>query len=203
MVSHQFQHRLRMNYSLIPKELRPIAEKIEAAARVSEADALTLYRATDLNALGLMANVVRERKNGNFNRGTGPETRHTVGSRLWRTGRLFDINYEVIGQFGTWSGLPIRAWAVSTDTGFTHNLLKAKSRFGLRGDVASGDSRRNSLGSFNPLFPSTSYTGSIALFGPTNPRTWGPIGRRARIIWKTKLEDISVDEVLQTLKWMI
>jgi heptosyltransferase III len=43
---------------------------------------------------------------------------------------------------------------------------------------------------------------TIALFGPTNPRTWGPIGRRARTIWKTKLEDISVDEVLQTLKWM-
>jgi aminodeoxyfutalosine synthase len=55
-----------MNYSLIPKELRPIAEKIEAAARISEPEAVILYRATDLNALGLMANVVRERKNGNF-----------------------------------------------------------------------------------------------------------------------------------------
>ncbi|HST30933.1 MAG TPA: aminofutalosine synthase MqnE [Chthoniobacterales bacterium] len=55
-----------MNYSLIPKELRPIAEKIEAGTRISESDALTLYRSTDLNALGLMANVVRERKNGNF-----------------------------------------------------------------------------------------------------------------------------------------
>jgi aminodeoxyfutalosine synthase len=55
-----------MNYSLIPEELKPIAEKIEAGTRVSEADALVLYRATDLNALGLMANVVRERKNGNF-----------------------------------------------------------------------------------------------------------------------------------------
>jgi aminodeoxyfutalosine synthase len=55
-----------MKYSLIPKELRPIAEKIEAATRVSETEALTLYRATDLNALGIMANVVRERKNGNF-----------------------------------------------------------------------------------------------------------------------------------------
>jgi aminodeoxyfutalosine synthase len=55
-----------MNYSLIPKELRPIAEKIEAGTRISETDALTLYRATDLNALGLMANIVRERKNGNF-----------------------------------------------------------------------------------------------------------------------------------------
>src|ERR1700704_649728 len=55
-----------MNYQLIPKGLRPIAEKVEARQRVSEADALTLYRANDLNALGMIANVVRERKNGNY-----------------------------------------------------------------------------------------------------------------------------------------
>src|SRR5437868_929066 len=66
MVSHQFQRRLRMNYTLIPKELRPIAEKIEASSRISGADALALYRSNDLNALGMLANVVRERKNGNF-----------------------------------------------------------------------------------------------------------------------------------------
>ena len=66
MVSHQFQRRLRMNYTLIPKELRPIAEKIEASSRISEGDGLALYRSTDLNALGMLANVVRERKNGNF-----------------------------------------------------------------------------------------------------------------------------------------
>jgi heptosyltransferase-3 len=40
---------------------------------------------------------------------------------------------------------------------------------------------------------------TIALFGPTDPRTWGPFGRRSRIIWKTNLEDISVDEVLLPL----
>src|SRR6195256_4676150 len=55
-----------MNYQLIPKGLRPIAEKVEARQRVSEADALTLYRANDLNALGIIANVVRERKNDNY-----------------------------------------------------------------------------------------------------------------------------------------
>jgi aminodeoxyfutalosine synthase len=55
-----------MNYSLLPKELRSVAEKIEAETRISEAEALALYRADDLNALGMMANVVRERKNGNF-----------------------------------------------------------------------------------------------------------------------------------------
>src|SRR5881296_4528315 len=56
----------RMNYQLIPKELRLIAEKVEAQQRISEADALTLYGTNDLNALGMIANVVRERKNGNY-----------------------------------------------------------------------------------------------------------------------------------------
>ena len=55
-----------MNYQLIPKELRPIAEKIEAQQRIPESDALTLYGTNDLNALGIIANVVRERKNGNY-----------------------------------------------------------------------------------------------------------------------------------------
>src|SRR6184192_3863320 len=55
-----------MNYLLIPKSLRAIAEKVEAEQRISEADALSLYNSNDLNALGIMASVVRERKNGNF-----------------------------------------------------------------------------------------------------------------------------------------
>jgi aminodeoxyfutalosine synthase len=59
-------HPSSMNYSLIPNELRPIAEKIESRQRISDADALRLYRSDDLNALGIMASVVREQKNGNF-----------------------------------------------------------------------------------------------------------------------------------------
>jgi aminodeoxyfutalosine synthase len=57
--------RPRMNSLLIPKQLRPIAEKIEAQERISDADALSLYRSNDLNALGVMASAVRQRKNGN------------------------------------------------------------------------------------------------------------------------------------------
>lgn len=54
-----------MKHSLIPTPLRPIAEKIEQNERISEKDALQLYESNDLNALGMMASVVRERKNGN------------------------------------------------------------------------------------------------------------------------------------------
>ena len=55
-----------MNYRLIPNDLRSVAEKIESGQRISEGDALNLYRSNDLNSLGIMANAVRERKNGNF-----------------------------------------------------------------------------------------------------------------------------------------
>jgi aminodeoxyfutalosine synthase len=61
-----FKRRMPMNHLLIPKELRPIAEKVEARQRISEADALSLYRSNDLNALGIIANTVREQKNGNY-----------------------------------------------------------------------------------------------------------------------------------------
>jgi aminodeoxyfutalosine synthase len=53
-----------MNYLLIPEELRRIAEKVEARQRISDEDAMDLYRSTNLNALGVMASAVRERKNG-------------------------------------------------------------------------------------------------------------------------------------------
>src|ERR1044071_2607591 len=55
-----------MNYRLIPNDLRSIAETIESGQRISEGDALNLYRSNELNSLGMMANIVRERKNGNF-----------------------------------------------------------------------------------------------------------------------------------------
>ena len=43
---------------------------------------------------------------------------------------------------------------------------------------------------------------TIALFGSTDPRVWGPVGRRSRVIWKSRLEDISVDEVLKLIQWI-
>jgi aminodeoxyfutalosine synthase len=55
-----------MNQLLIPQELKAIAEKVEAGRRISEADALALYQSDDLNALAMIANLLRERKNGGY-----------------------------------------------------------------------------------------------------------------------------------------
>lgn len=54
-----------MIISLLPEALRPIYEKVVADQRISEADALALYESRDLQSVGAMANIVRERKNGN------------------------------------------------------------------------------------------------------------------------------------------
>lgn len=51
--------------SLLAPELRPIHDKVAAAERISDADALTLYASRDLNGLGTIADLVRARKNGN------------------------------------------------------------------------------------------------------------------------------------------
>ena len=57
---------MNMNVRLLSPELRPIAEKVLSGARISDEDAMVLYASQDLNGIGHMANVVRERINGNF-----------------------------------------------------------------------------------------------------------------------------------------
>jgi aminodeoxyfutalosine synthase len=46
-------------------DLADIHDKVAAGQRISDDDALRLYRSRDLNILGALADIVRERKNGN------------------------------------------------------------------------------------------------------------------------------------------
>jgi aminodeoxyfutalosine synthase len=54
-----------MNPRLISKELEPILRKVENGLRIYGEDAIALYESADLNGIGAIANIVRERKNGN------------------------------------------------------------------------------------------------------------------------------------------
>jgi aminodeoxyfutalosine synthase len=54
-----------MNSRLISKELEPILRKVENGLRISGEEAIALYESVDLNGIGAIANIVRERKNGN------------------------------------------------------------------------------------------------------------------------------------------
>ncbi len=54
-----------MTARLLTPALRPIFDQVVAGQRVTDDEALRLYGSNDLNGLGAIANVLRERKNGN------------------------------------------------------------------------------------------------------------------------------------------
>jgi aminodeoxyfutalosine synthase len=55
-----------MSAKLLSPELRPIYDKVLAGERVTDDEAVRLYGSRDLNGLGTIANILRERKNGNI-----------------------------------------------------------------------------------------------------------------------------------------
>jgi aminodeoxyfutalosine synthase len=54
-----------MNFLVQRSELRDLYEKVAAGERISDADALRLFESKDLNAVGAIAHLVRQRKSGN------------------------------------------------------------------------------------------------------------------------------------------
>ena len=54
-----------MNFFLQKSELRDLYDKVVASERITEADALRLFESKDLNAVGAIADFVRQRKAGN------------------------------------------------------------------------------------------------------------------------------------------
>jgi hypothetical protein len=112
-------------------------------------------------------------KSSTYNRGTAPEFRNTVGTRLFRPiGKGWDYNWEPNYQWGSFGNASIRAWSVSTETGFTFDRIRFHPRPLLRADVYSGDggSANQPLGTFNPPFPRGAYfTPKVFPFlGPQN-----------------------------------
>ncbi len=112
-------------------------------------------------------------KSATYNRGTAHELRHTVGTRLFRPiGEGLDYNWEPNYQWGSFGSASIRAWSVSTETGFRFDRIRFDPRPLLRADVYSGDGNpaNQPLGTFNTIFPRGAYfTPAVVPFlGPQN-----------------------------------
>jgi hypothetical protein len=128
----------------------------------------------DLYYLGLAT------KNASYNRGTATELRHTVGVRAFRSpSQGLDYNWEANYQFGSFGKDSIRAWSLSTETGYTLDQVRFHPRPMLRADVYSGDGNptSNTLGTFNELFPRGAYftPKAIPFLGPQNLMDLHPI----------------------------
>jgi len=103
-------------------------------------------------------------------KGTGREQRETVGTRLWGTTEHWDYNYEPTFQWGSFQSYDIRAWAVSTETGYRIDSAPLCPRFGFRAVAFSGDQKPSghTLGTFNSIYEKGPYFSYAELFARRN-----------------------------------
>ncbi len=109
-------------------------------------------------------------RQGEFDQGGGRETRHSIGTRLWRAETPLDYNFEFVYQWGSIGRGDIRAWTAASDTGYTIDEVPLRPRMGLKANIASGDEDQDNpdLQTFNPLFPKGAYFSENSLIGPAN-----------------------------------
>jgi hypothetical protein len=122
--------------------------------------------ALDLYYLGI------DRKSSTFQAGTGREQRQTVGIRFADVRRGWDYDSEAAFEFGTFAERPIRAWTITTYSGYTltNHSNQMSYRIAIDAGIASGNHNlnRGAFGTFNALFPKGAYFGFANFIGPYN-----------------------------------
>jgi Alginate export len=128
-----------------------------------------------------------------FQIGSGREQRESIGVRLTGTRGHWDHDSEAIFQFGTFAYLPIRAWTVTSNSGYTIRSGKGQEtdyRLGLDAGIASGNHNpaQGTFGTFNALFPKGAYFGEANFIGPYNIQDVRPslrvtMPQRRIVIW--------------------
>ena len=121
--------------------LGAVAEKVFAGERIDERDALAMYAAHDLNAVGLLANHVRERKNGNVT--TYILNRYLNYSNVCILSCQFCAFYRRRGEDGAFE--------------YTVEELVAKAKEA----EAQGLTEVHSVGGLHPKLPFSYYTDMI------------------------------------------
>ena len=121
----------------------------------------------DLYFLGLNDKGRRTNANGRI----GDESIYTIGGRLAGHTGGFDYDGELAGQWGTFAGDTVQAWAGAVDAGYTWKKTSWSPRLGIGFDFGSGDDNPTDKthGTFNQLFPlSHAFLGYIDLFARQN-----------------------------------
>ena len=111
-----------------------------------------------------------KKTNAFFDAGTGKETRHSVGTRIWGKSGGFRYDCESVYQFGNYSHSEISAWTASANIGYRFTSIVLHPEIGLKAEVISGDKNTadKKLETFNPLFPRGAYFRLASLIGPSN-----------------------------------
>ena len=145
--------------------IRPVIENTGTFDDVSRhnQNVLGFYGTTPLpqflNGKADIYTIFDDTKSATYARGNGREQRGTLGMRVFRdVGKGWDYNWEPNLQLGSFRGTVIRAWSISSETGYTFSGSRA-ARPLVRIDAFSGDGGNavKPLGTYNPLFPRGAY----------------------------------------------
>jgi hypothetical protein len=105
-----------------------------------------------------------------YERATGKELRHTLGSRVRARSEFVEGEVEAAYQFGSLGDLDLRAWTVASEVVAADRHLLLQPKLTLGGGITSGDggAGSSSFGTFSPMFPRGTYFGLVSANGPAN-----------------------------------
>jgi len=106
----------------------------------------------------------------NYDDATGKEQRHSIGTRWWKNGKNWRLDFEGVYQLGNVGASNIRAWTLSMNNSYIFDQWKWKPEVGLKTEFISGNKKYGDgkTETFNPLYPKGAYFGLAALIGPSN-----------------------------------
>jgi hypothetical protein len=108
---------------------------------------------------------------------SGNEATNTFGARLRGASGPFDASAGVIGQTGELGDRPVRAFSAHLDAGWS-NPAPWTPHVLLRADVLSGgNSTKNTVETFNGLYPNVAYSTEATIEAPANLIQTGVVAR--------------------------
>src|SRR6266550_4400084 len=169
-----------MNFFVQRSALRDLYDKVAAGDRISEADALRLFESKDLNALGMIADLARQKKVGN--RGSYIINRYINYS-----------NYCILScQFCSFA----RKKRDADGFQFTIEEIVQKAREALR----LGITELHIVGGLHPSLPFSYYTDMLQALRGLDPRLQLKCFTAIEILHLAWLAKKSVAETLRELK---
>lgn len=169
-----------MNFFVQQSELRDLYDKVAAGERITEADALRLFESKDLNALGAIADLVRQRK---------------VGERAsYIINRYINYsNYCILScQFCSFARKKRDA------DGFQHSVEEIVEK--AREALAIGITELHIVGGLHPSLPFSYYTGMLQALRSLDQRLQLKCFTAIEILHLAWLAKKSVHDTLAELK---
>src|SRR5580692_11909597 len=169
-----------MNFLIQRSPLRDLHDKVAAGERISDADALRLFESKDLNAIGAIAALVRQRKSGN--RASYIINRYINYS-----------NYCILScQFCSFARKKRDA------DGFQHSVDEIVQK--AREALALGITELHIVGGLHPSLPFTYYTGMLRALRELDPRLQLKCFTAIEVLHLAWLAKKSVPDTLAELK---